>query len=180
MGKVVLIIALTLVGLPALAQSRDCLRVNPIEELTRQAILIARVKVQKVEKANYRGAFNQLAFLKTVDVVDGDFTLKTITVLARSSVRCAEDNYTKDEEMLVFLEPEGSLFQTVNFQFGQFLIVNDVVKGWRDKSNQPMDKPYEEVKREIQACIQSSRTAKPNGEHPPKPQSPKPPEPNLK
>lgn len=178
MGKVVLIIALALVGLPALAQTRDCLRVNPIEELTRQAILIARVKVLKVEKANYRGAFNQLAILKTEDVVDGDFTLKTINVLARSSVRCAEDNYTKDEEMLVFLEPEGSLFQTVNFQFGQFLIVNDVVKGWRDKSNQPMDKPYEEVRREIQACIQSSRTSKPNGEHPPKPQ--KPLEPNLK
>ena len=177
MGKVVLIIALTLLGLPGLAQSRDCLRINPIGELTRQAILIARVKVQKVDKANYRGAFSQLAVLRPVDVIDGDFTLKSINVLARSSVRCAEDNYTKDEEMLVFLEPEGSLFQTVNFQYGQFPIVNEIVKGWRDKSNQPIDKPYAEVKREIQACINASHTPKPDGEQPPKPQPPKPPEP---
>jgi hypothetical protein len=177
MGKVVLIIALTLLGLPGLAQSRDCLRINPITELTRQAILIARVKVQKVDKANYRGAFSQLAVLRPVDVIDGDFTLKLINVLARSSVRCAEDNYTKDVEMLVFLEPEGSLYQTVNFQYGQFPIVNEVVIGWRDKSNHPIEKPYAEVKREIEACINASRMPKPNGEQPPKPQPPKPLEP---
>jgi hypothetical protein len=177
MGKVVLIIVLTLLGLPGLAQSRDCLRINPIGELTRQAILIARVKVQKVDKANYRGAFSQLAVLQPVDVIDGDFTLKAINVLARSSVRCAEDNYTRDDEMLVFLEPEGSLFQTVNFQFGQFPIVNEIVKGWRDKSNQPIDKPYADVKREIQACINASHTPKQNGEQPPKPQPQKPLEP---
>jgi hypothetical protein len=174
MGKVVLIIVL---GLPGLAQSRDCLRINPIGELTRQAILIARVKVQKVDKANYRGAFSQLAVLQPVDVIDGDFTLKAINVLARSSVRCAEDNYTRDDEMLVFLEPEGSLFQTVNFQFGQFPIVNEIVKGWRDKSNRPIDKPYADVKREIQACVNASHTPKSEGEQPPKPQQSKPPEP---
>jgi hypothetical protein len=168
---------LTLLGLPGLAQSRDCLRINPISELTRQAILIARVKVQKVDKANYRGSFSQLAVLQPVDVIDGDFTLKAINVLARSSVRCAEDNYTRDDEMLVFLEPEGSLFQTVNFQFGQFAIVNEIVKGWRDKSNQPIDRPYADVKREIQACINASHTPKQNGEQPPKPQPQKPPEP---
>jgi hypothetical protein len=178
MGKVRLIIALTLLVLPGLAQSRNCLRINPIDELTRQAILIARVKVHKVDKANYRGAFSQLAVLHPVDVIDGDFTLKAVNVLARSSVRCAEDNYTRDDEMLVFLEPEGSLFQTVNFQFGQFPIVNEIVKGWRDKSNQPIDKPYADVKREIQACITASHTPKPNGEQPPKPQPPKPLEPS--
>jgi hypothetical protein len=177
MCKVSLIIVLTLLGLPGLAQSRDCLRINPISELTRQAILIARVKVQKVDKANYRGSFSQLAVLQPVDVIDGDFTLKAINVLARSSVRCAEDNYTRDDEMLVFLEPEGSLFQTVNFQFGQFAIVNEIVKGWRDKSNQPIDRPYADVKREIQACINASHTPKQNGEQPPKPQPQKPPEP---
>ena len=178
MGKVRLIIVLTLLVLPGLAQSRNCLRINPIDELTRQAILIARVKVHKVDKANYRGAFSQLAVLHPVDVIDGDFTLKAVNVLARSSVRCAEDNYTRDDEMLVFLEPEGSLFQTVNFQYGQFPIVNEVVKGWRDKSNQPIDKPYADVKREIQACINASHTPKPNGEQPPKPQPPKPLEPS--
>ena len=178
MGKVVLIIALTLLVLPGLAQSRNCLRINPIDELTRQAILIARVKVHRVDKANYRGAFSQLAVLNPVEVIDGDFTLKTVNVLARSSVRCAEDNYTRDDEMLVFLEPEGSLFQTVNFQYGQFPIVNEIVKGWRDKSNQPIDKPYADVKREIQACINASHTPKPNGEQPQKPQPPKPLEPS--
>lgn len=177
MGKVALIFVLTLLCLPGLGQSRDCLRISPVGELTRQAILIARVKVQKADKANYRGAFSQLAVLRPVDVIDGDFTLKAINVLARSSVRCAEDNYTKDDEMLVFLEPEGSLFQTVNFQYGQFLIVDEIVKGWRDKSNQPIDKPYAEVKNEIQACIHASRTPKPNGEQQQKPQQPKPPEP---
>lgn len=174
MGKFVSIILLTLLVLPGLAQSRNCLRINPIEELTKQAILIARVKVRKVEKANYRGEFSQLALLNPVDVIDGDFTLKAINVLARSSVRCAEDNYTRDDEMLVFLEPEGSLFQTVNFQYGQFPIVNEIVKGWRDKSNQLIDKPYADVKREIQACVKASHTPKPNGEQPPKPPPPKP------
>ena len=70
MGKVRLIIALTLLVLPGLAQSRNCLRINPIDELTRQAILIARVKVHKVDKANYRGAFSQLAVLHPVDVIE--------------------------------------------------------------------------------------------------------------
>jgi hypothetical protein len=178
MGKVVLIIALPLLVLPGLAQSRNCLRVNPIDELTRQAILIARVKVHRVDKANYRGAFSQIAMLTPVDVIDGDFTLKEINVLARSSVRCAEDHYTRDDEMLVFLEPEGSLFQTVNFQYGQFPIVGEIVKGWRDKANNPIDKPYAEVRREIQACVNASHTPKLEGEQPQKPPpSVKPPEP---
>src|SRR5689334_2350800 len=99
MGKVVFLIALPLLVLPGLAQSRSCLRINPVDELTRQAILIARVRVHKVDRANYRGAFGQLAVLIPIDVVDGDFTLKALNVLARSSVRCAEDNYTKDQEM---------------------------------------------------------------------------------
>ncbi|MEK6288890.1 MAG: hypothetical protein AABO57_24490 [Acidobacteriota bacterium] len=178
MGKLALIIALPLLVLPGLAQSRNCLRVNPIAELTRQAILIARVKVHRVDKARYRGEFSQLAVLHPIDVIDGDFTLKEINVLARSSVRCAEDNYTRDEEMLVFLEPEDSLFHTVNYQYGQFPIVGEIVKGWRDKANKPVDKPYEEVRREIQACVSASHTPKPEGTPPQKPPQPvKPPEP---
>lgn len=178
MGKLVLIIALPLLVLPGLAQSGNCLRVNPVDELTRQASLIARVKVHKVGKANYRGEFSQLAVLSPIDVIDGDFTLKVINVLARSSVRCAEDSYTRDEEMLVFLEPEGSLFQTVNFQYGQFPIVNEIVKGWRDKTNNPVDKPYAEVRREIQVCVNASRMPKREGEQPQKLAQPaKPPDP---
>ena len=72
MRKFLLIIALPLLALPGFAQQRNCLRVMPIEEVARQAILIARVKVQKVEKARYRGEFNQMAVLNPIDVIEGD------------------------------------------------------------------------------------------------------------
>ena len=177
MRKVALIIALPMLVLSALAQSRNCLRVMPVEEVTRQAILIARVKVHKVEKARYRGEFNQLAILYPVDVIEGDFTLKEFNVLARSNVRCAEDNYVKEDEMLVFLEPEDSLFHTVNYQYGQFPIAGEIVKGWRDKANKPIDKPYAEVRREIQAWVTAAHTPKPDDDPQPPPTKPvKPPE----
>ena len=176
MRRAVLIIALPLFVLTGLAQSQNCLRVMPVDEVTREAILIARVKVHKVEKARYRGEFGQLAVLYPVDVIEGDFTLREINVLARSSVRCAEDNYVKEDEMLVFLEPQDSLFHTVNYQYGQFPIVGEMVKGWRDKANKPIDKPYEEVRREIQMCIANTRNPKPD-DKPRQPQKPvKPPE----
>ena len=174
--KVLLAIALFVLALPGVAQSNNCLRVMTIDELTRQSILIARVKVRKVDKANYKGEYNQLAVLTPVDVIDGDFTLKELNVLARSSVRCAEDNYAKDEEMLVFLEPQDSLFHTVDYQYGQFPIVGDIVKGWRDKANKPIDKPYAEVRARIQACVAAEHTHKPEGEQPPKPPPVKPPQ----
>lgn len=153
MNKLLLMIALPLLVLPGLAQSRTCLRVMTVEELTRSAILISRVKVHRVEKAKYRGMFNQLAIVRPVDVIEGDFTLKEMNVLALSNVQCAEDNYTVGQEMLVFLEPQESLFHTLNFQYGQFPLVGEVVKGWRDKTNKPVDKPYAEVRREIEAYI---------------------------
>jgi hypothetical protein len=63
----------------------------------------------------------------------------------------------------------------VNYQYGQFLIVGEIVKGWRDKANKPVDKPYEEVRREIQMFIAAARNPKPEG--PQQPQKPvKPPE----
>lgn len=177
MRKVLLIIALPLLVLTGLAQSRNCLRVMPIEEVARQAILIARVKVHKVESSRYRGEFNQMATLYPVDVIEGDFTLKEINVLARSGVRCAEDNYVKEDEMLVFLEPEDSLFHTVNYQYGQFPIVGEIVKGWRDKGNKPIDKPYAEVRREIQAWVTAAHTPIPEDDPRPQPAKPvKPPE----
>lgn len=161
-------------ALPGLAQSNGCLRVMSIDELTRQSILIARVKVRRVDKANYKGEFNQLAVLTPVDVIDGDFTLKQLNVLARSGVRCAEDNYTKDEEMLVFLEPQDSLFHTVDYQYGQFPIVGEIVKGWRDKANKPIDKPYAEVRTQILACVAAAHNPKPESEQPQQPQKPPP------
>ena len=156
MRKLLLIIALSPLILPAVAQSRSCLRLMTVDELARNSVLIGRVKVQKAEKAKYRGEFNQIAVLRPVDVIEGDFTLGELHVLARSSVRCAEDNYNKDDEMLVFLEQQDSLFHTVNHQFGQFPIVGDVVKGWRDKTNKPVDKPYAEVRQEIVALVNAA------------------------
>ena len=175
-NKIRLAIVLVVMALPSLAQSNGCLRVMPIDELVRQSILIARVKVHRADKANYKGEFSQLAVLTPVEVIDGDFTLKELNVLARSSVRCAEDNYARDEEMLVFLEPQDSLFHTVGYQYGQFPIVGEIVKGWRDKANKPVDKPYAEVKTQILACIAAARTAKPEGQQPPKPPAVKPPQ----
>ena len=140
MHKLALILAMPLLVLTGLAQTRNCLRIMPIDELTRNSIFIARVKVQKAVRANYRGAFSQLAILKPVDVIDGDFTLKQVNVLARANVRCAEDNFIEKQEMLVFLSLEDSLFRTQNFQYGQFLIDGEIVKGWRDKANKPVDR----------------------------------------
>jgi len=181
MRKLVVIIALPLLVWPGLAQSRNCLRIMPVEELSRNAILIARVKVHNVEKAKYRGMFTQLADVRPLDVIEGDFTLTNINVLARSNVRCAEDNYTEDQEMLVFLEPVDSLFHTLNYQFGQFLIVGEIVKGWRDKANKPIDKPYPEVREEIVNYVKAAHTPKVEGEQvkPPAPQPSRPPKPEL-
>jgi hypothetical protein len=175
MKKFFILTALPLLILPGLAQSPACLRVMTTEELARQSILIARVKVNRVEKVRYRGEFSQLGVLNPVDVIEGDFTLKELNVVSRSSVRCAEDNYIKGDEMLVFLEPQESLFHTVNYQYGQFPIVGDIVKGWRDKENKPCDKPYSEVRIEIQVHINAAHAPKPEGEQPQPPKPAKPP-----
>lgn len=175
MNKLIFMIALPLLALPGFAQSRSCLRIMPVDEMTRTSTLIARVKVHKTEKAMYRGMYTQVAVLRPSDVIEGDFTLREINVLARSSVRCAEDNYIEKMEMLVFLEPEESLFHTLNFQYGQFPIVGEIVKGWRDKANKPIDKPYAEVREEILAYINAAQTPP---QEPSPPQQPvKPPDP---
>src|SRR5437868_1878498 len=56
MKRFLIIIALLQLALPAgLSQSRPCLRIMPIEELTRNAAFIARVKVVRAEDVNRRG-----------------------------------------------------------------------------------------------------------------------------
>jgi len=172
MNKLLLIITLPLLIFTGLAQSRNCLRIMPIDEMTRNSSLIARIKVRRVDKANYRGSFAQLAALLPIDVIDGDFTLKQMNVLARSNVRCAEDNYIEGQEMLVFLEPEDSLLHTTNYQYGQFPIVNEIVKGWRDKANKPIDKPYPEVRKEIIDYINAVRNPRTDTAQPAQPVKP--------
>ena len=174
MYKSVLILAMPLLVLTGVAQPRNCLRVMPIDELTRNSIFIARVKVQKAARANYRGVFSQHAILKPIDVIDCDFTLMQVYVLARANVRCAEDNYIEKQEMLVFLALEDSLFRTQNFQYGQFLIDGEIVKGWRDKANKPVDRLYAEVRLEIEAYVNATHHPPSEGpvQTPTKPQIP--------
>jgi hypothetical protein len=167
MRKSIILIALPLLVLTGLAQSRNCLRLMPPDELSRNATWVGRVKVRRADKANYRGSYTQIAMLQPIDVIEGDFTLKELNVLSQSIVRCAEDNYVKDQELLVFLEPEDSLFHTLNFQYGQFPIVNDIVRGWRDAKNNPVDKPYAEVRKEILAYVNATQT--PKSQEPPQP-----------
>ncbi|MEW6209563.1 MAG: hypothetical protein AB1631_14435 [Acidobacteriota bacterium] len=158
MKKIVLIMALPLLVVSGLAQTRNCLRVMPLDELIRTSSFIARVRVQKSSKANYKGLYRQLATLHVVEVIEGDFTLEIAYVLARSNVPCAEDSYTEGREMLVFLEPDSGLFRTVNFQHGLFVIEGEIVKGWRDKSNKILDKPFAEVREEILAILNPKNT----------------------
>ena len=173
MRKLIILIALPLFVFTGLAQSRNCLRTMPMDELTRNAIWIGRVKVRRADKANYRGSFSQIAALQPIDVIEGDFTLKELNVLALSTVRCAEDAYAKDQEMLVFLEPQDSLFHTANYQYGQFLNVNNIVQGWRDASNNLIDRPYAEVRKEILAYLNAAQTPK-SQEPPPQPSAQQP------
>jgi hypothetical protein len=173
MKKLALIIApLFLLG-AGMAQTRSCLRTMPIDELIRSSIWIGRVKVQKIDRASYRGMYGQLAMLKAVDNLEGNLSLQQLPVLAKSNVPCATDIYDKDQEMLVFLAPESSLFRTQNYQFGQFLIVGEVVKDWRDKTNHPADKPYAEVRKEIEAYLKILRGSQ-EPPTPPKPGKPAP------
>jgi hypothetical protein len=175
MRKSALILTLALLALPAIAQSNSCLRVMPIEEIIRNSIFIGRVKVMKTDRVRYRGEYGQLAQLAPVDVIDGDYTATNISVLANANVRCASDNYIRHQEMLVFLEPEDSLLRTINYQYGQFPIVGDLVKGWRDKNNKICDRSYGEVRDEILRYIEAAR--KPPGQNikqPPVPQRPPP------
>jgi len=163
MNKFAISVASLFLALPGFAQSRNCLRIMPVDELSRTAALIARVKVHRVQRVNYRGSYSQIATLRPVDVIEGDFTLKEMSVLARSNVQCAEDNYTASQEMLVFLSPEEGLYHTVNYQFGQFQIAGDIVKGWRDKANKPIDKPYGAVRQEVENYVTAAHTPKPEG-----------------
>jgi hypothetical protein len=157
MNKLALIIAPLLLVAGGMAQSRSCLRVMPMDELVRTSIWIGRVKVKKVSKASYRGMYGQMAILQADDIIDGNITLTEIHVLAKSNVPCAMDGYEVKQDALVFLTPEDSLFRTSNFQYGEFQIVDEVVKGWRDKSNHLADKPYAEVRKEIEGYLRLLR-----------------------
>lgn len=174
MNKLALIIAPLLLVTFGMAQSRTCLRVMPVDEMVQGSIWIGRVTVRKVNKANYRGSFSQLAILQVKETIDGDSTVQERNVLAKSNVPCAADVYEAKQELLVFLKPEDSLFRTMNFQFGEFLIVGDLVKGWRDKNNNVVDKPYADVRKEIEEYLKVLRNSQIPQVPPPPTPKPKP------
>src|SRR5262249_49876475 len=64
----------------------------------------------------------------------------------------------KRHALLVFLVPADSLFRTLNFQYGQFLIAGNVVRGWRDKANKPVDKLYADAQKEIECILNPNQT----------------------
>jgi hypothetical protein len=174
MKKLVLIagiLTMLIAGPVGLSQNRACLRIMPMDELARGSTYIGRIKVVKVENINYRGIYSQLATVAPTEVIDGDPTLKKIIILAKSNVQCAEDNYVVGQEMFVFLAPADSLFRTYDFQYGQFLIVGNMVRGWRDKANKPVDRLYTDAVKEVQYIL--NPTPAPAGENNP-PRGPMP------
>ena len=155
---------LTILCLSLLApQGRGaCLRIMPPAELVANSILIARARVLAVEESDW-GMYRQTAELELTDIVYGDITLKRARVGAASGVACAGDRYAKKEEWLVFLALDGGLYHTANYQFGQFRVDGDVVRGWRNAEGVAADKPYYSVREDVEAIIAGIHTPPPEG-----------------
>lgn len=150
------------------------LRVMEVRELTQQADLIARVRVKKVREI-HDPLYGQFATLEVVEMIKGDPRLKEVTVWAKSKTYCATDSYERGQEFLVFLAHEQTLYRTLNYQYGQFLLNDATIKGWRtpgaDLDALP-DRVYDQVKAEIQGYIEASRQSE-NG-NPPQPNNGQP------
>jgi hypothetical protein len=145
-----------------------CLRVMSTQELATASLLIARARVDDTDYSDW-GEYGQIAQLELVDVIEGDFTLKSVRVLAVSHVACADDFYKKKDEYLVFLELRGGLYHTVNFQFGQFRIEGEVVRGWRNADGVANEKPYYSVREEIESIVAGIKNPKPPEDQAPAP-----------
>jgi hypothetical protein len=159
MMKTILTLALLIAVLASPAPA-GCLRVMSTQELAAASLLIARVRVMETDDSDW-GEFGQIATLELVDVIEGDFTLKSVRVLAKSHIACADDNYKKKDESLVFLELRGGLYHTVNFQYGQFRIEGEVVRGWRNADGLANEKPYYSVREEIESIVAGIKNPKP-------------------
>ncbi len=135
---------------PADAQCR--MRVMDARELTLGSDVIARVRVREVKKIRHP-VYSQLATLELTEVIFGDPRQKELKVWAGSNIYCATDKYEPQQEMLVFLVRDQTLFRTNNWQYGQFAISADLVEGWRSVSQTGTavsgPKSVEEVRKEI-------------------------------
>jgi hypothetical protein len=159
MYRLCLLVALVL-ALCAPLTAGPNLRVMTPAELVANSVIIARVRVVDVDESDW-GDFKQVATLELVDVIEGDYTIERVRVAARSLVAYTNDRYAKKEEWLVFLSHEPGLYRTVNFQYGQFRIEGDVVRGWRSDENVAADKPYYSVREEIERLVTEMRTPPP-------------------
>jgi hypothetical protein len=162
----------------ALSVSADAqitgMRVMPSDELTSRSDAIVRGVVKKVEKANYLGTYTQLATLQVTDILKGDSRLKEVKIWAGSQVINANDFFTKDLEVLVFVVREQTFYRLLNYQYGQFLVEAETIKGWREPKGpviEPppngsngtpqenisdynvIDKTYSEVRRDIETAL---------------------------
>ena len=162
MVRLLLLTAL-LVAVAAPADAHANLRVMTPVELASNAIIVARARVLSVDESDW-GNFRQIAKLELVDVIEGDFTIGEVRVAARSLVAYTNDRYAKKEEWLVFLWHDAGFYRTVNYQYGQFRIENEVVKGWRNADNVASDRPYYSVREEIEQIYAGIRA--PVGEDP--------------
>ncbi|MGQ9897226.1 MAG: hypothetical protein ACUVR8_06690 [Acidobacteriota bacterium] len=104
-------------------------------ELVLSADLIARVRVRATKNIRHP-MYGQLATLDILEVIYGDPRRQEVRVWAMSTSYCARDAYVPQQEMLVFLARDQTLFHTVNWQYGQFLVNGSTVEDWRGNSGE--------------------------------------------
>lgn len=156
MVKLALALLLTAAATAPVPANTPCLRVMTPGELAADSVIIARARVVDVDESDW-GEYGEIATLELEDVIEGDFTIKEVRVGARSHVACAFDRYRKKEEWLVFLEQDGGLYHTINFQNGQFPLQGDIVRGWRNADGVAVEKPYYSVRQEIESIVTAIR-----------------------
>lgn len=102
----------------------------PVDELSVRADVVVRAKVKKVEKASYLD-YTQLATLQVTEIIKGDNRLKEVRVWSGTQNINANDSFTKDNDVLIFLVHEQTFYRLLNFQYGIFTIEGDTVRNWR-------------------------------------------------
>ncbi len=133
-----LIVSVLFFLLPAPVDAQCNMRVMDTRELVLSADLIARVRVRST-KSIRNPMYGQLATLEIIEVIYGDPRRQEVRVWAMSTTYCARDAYAPQQEMLVFLARDQTLFHTVNWQYGQFLMSGDTVEDWRGRPGEVAD-----------------------------------------
>ncbi|MBI4854503.1 MAG: hypothetical protein HY819_22120 [Acidobacteria bacterium] len=177
MNKLILslfILVLFTINLAAQTLGGSGMRVMPVDELSLRADVIVRAKVKKVEKASYLD-YTQLATLHITDIIKGDSRLKEVRVWSGTQNINANDSFSKDNDVIIFLVHEQTFYRLLNFQFGIFPIEGETVRNWRfaippnpnpnetNNNAEPIentpfgliDKGYTEVRKEIAVTLRS-------------------------